>query len=938
MAAIGDEKMEGGPGLLEREGPTAQLTAALTGAERGRGSVQLILGPAGIGKTSLLELVGARGRERGFTELAARASELETGFAFGLVHQLLEPVVYGLGEARRERLFAGAAARARVLFGGEATAGEAEYGVLSGLFWLVANLAEQGPLLIRVDDLHWADRASLRFLEFFARRLGELPVLLALTARPREPGAPAALLGALAAQPEAARIELGSLSEDAVGALFAAALGRRPDAGFTAAALAASGGNPLLVSVLAREAAARGMRGEAREGEALGRVAAPGLAPTVVRRLEALGEDAVAVARAAAVLGERAPFAELATLAELDHAAAQAALAALAEAQIFVPGTCSFAHPLVREAVLASIARPRLDRLHRGAALLLRARGARPGEIAAHWLARTPGGDPDAVPDLRAAADEAAAEGATAAAVDLLRRLLEEIGAGQERDRLRFELAELELRLLLPEGPERMRAALAARPSDEREVRGRAALGGVLLLRDPEAAVAEIEIAERAAAGTPAHDRLEATMLEALVFVEALAPRRRRRFAAIRAARDPSPTELAHLAFEEALAGAAPGRVVELAGRAEAGGELLRRLGPGGPTPNLLAHAFRLAERPEPVRRLLAAGDAAVRADGLLAAGAFVDQVWGYWHRDFGSPAAGLARVETRYEQIREADLGVSAAALAAIRAELLVLLDRSAEASTLIEPQAGAVAGTFIEAFVLSARGLTRAAGGRLEAAEHDLRQVVAILAARGWTAPAGTWGRARLAAVLVARGRPAEAAELAAADVAAARAAGTAGALGAALRVRALSERGERRAATLREAVDLLAESPLRLELGRALLELGASLRRAGKTEAARRELRRALDLASRIEATRLARRTREELAASGARPRRERLSGSRALTPSERRVAGMASEGMTNREIAEALWISPKTVEFHLGNVYSKLGVRSRGELGSAAEILG
>ncbi|HWK29084.1 MAG TPA: AAA family ATPase [Solirubrobacter sp.] len=905
--------------LLERDASVAALRRALEAACAERGGTRLIAGPAGIGKTALLDLTRELARERGALVLGARASELDRGFGFGIVHQLLEPTVR---RGDRGRLFAGAARPAEALFGASPPGEAPEYAILSGLSWLLANLAEERPVVLCVDDLHWADVASLRLLEFLGRRIEDRPVLVVATARLNEPDAPLALLSALQALPGAETLEPAPLSPAAVGALLEHALHAAPDDGLRIAVHEASGGNPLLVSVLVREAAQRG-----GDVDALAEVAARGIAPGVVRRLDALGAEAAAVARAAAILGERARREDVVTLAGLEPAAVGVALGRLADVQILLPGGWTYVHPLVRGAVEAAIPRAQRDGLHRLAAGRLRARGARPAEIALHWLATAPAGDAGAVADLRRAARDAAAEGATSTAIDLLRRALAEDAPEVDRAQLLLVLAESELRTLQPEGPERMRAALAAGLDERDAVRAHAALGTMLLLEDPAAAFAEIDAALAQADDRGLRLRLEASALEALTFVDALGERRRARYAAIRAAREPSVVELAHLASESALAGRPPAEVAALAERATADGTLLAEVGPGGSTWNLLTHALRFAERPEAARRLLTAGDRAVRDRGLHAAGAFVDQSWAYWHRDFGSIASGLAHAQAGHDAVQEAGVPVSIVAVAAIVAECLALLDRAVEAEAVIERPLGAAAGTFVEGFALSARGLVRALAGRADSAERDLRRVVEIADARGWRAPAAARGRLRLAELLARRGRAAEAVALIEPDVAAAR---PAGARGGALHVRALSQTGEERLATLRAACAELAGSPLRLEHGRALLTLGATLRRGGDAAGARTVLREALDLASRTEAARLRRLVRAELEASGARPRRERLSGVEALTASERRVAELAADGLTNREIAEALWITRKTVEYHLGHVYAKLGVRSRAAL--------
>jgi DNA-binding CsgD family transcriptional regulator len=149
--------------------------------------------------------------------------------------------------------------------------------------------------------------------------------------------------------------------------------------------------------------------------------------------------------------------------------------------------------------------------------------------------------------------------------------------------------------------------------------------------------------------------------------------------------------------------------------------------------------------------------------------------------------------------------------------------------------------------------------------------------------------------------------------------------------LRTRGLLRRAEG-LDDLKTAVDLLREGDDRLEYVRSLVDYGSAQRRLGHRAASRPILREALDLASAGGCAALARRAREELVASGARPRRDELRGRDSLTASERRVALLASEGRTNREIAQALFISLRTVETHLTHAYQKLNVRTRGELAS------
>src|SRR6266511_2046082 len=177
--------------LLERDVELSELRGELEGVRAGHGSLVLVEGPAGIGKTALLRDIRLRAERRGLTVLSARGGEIERDFAFGVVQQLLEPQLARVSWARKGALLSGAAALASPLFG-DADAGRAggsnpTYRILHGLYWLVANVAADAPLMILVDDVHFADLPSLRFLAFLPPRLEELPVFVAGAVRTGEP-------------------------------------------------------------------------------------------------------------------------------------------------------------------------------------------------------------------------------------------------------------------------------------------------------------------------------------------------------------------------------------------------------------------------------------------------------------------------------------------------------------------------------------------------------------------------------------------------------------------------------------------------------------------------------------------------------------------------------------------------------------------------------
>jgi DNA-binding CsgD family transcriptional regulator len=190
----------------------------------------------------------------------------------------------------------------------------------------------------------------------------------------------------------------------------------------------------------------------------------------------------------------------------------------------------------------------------------------------------------------------------------------------------------------------------------------------------------------------------------------------------------------------------------------------------------------------------------------------------------------------------------------------------------------------------------------------------------------------RSEAALALLQLGDRDEARRLAQEELDLARTWGAPRALGAALRTAGLVEGGEAGLELIGQAIEVLQDSPAKLEHAKARTELGAALRRANRRSEAREHLRRALELATICGAVPVSRRAETELLATGARPRRVFLSGLESLTPSERRVAEMAAAGMTNREIAQALFVAPKTVEVHLSSVYRKLGIGSRAQLGT------
>jgi DNA-binding CsgD family transcriptional regulator len=235
--------------------------------------------------------------------------------------------------------------------------------------------------------------------------------------------------------------------------------------------------------------------------------------------------------------------------------------------------------------------------------------------------------------------------------------------------------------------------------------------------------------------------------------------------------------------------------------------------------------------------------------------------------------------------------------------------------------------------ALVLEARGRLRLAQDRPEEALADLLEAGKHWQALAWSHPGLTVWRSEAARALVRLGEQEEAWRLAAEQLELARATQLPRPIGAAALAAGMVATPRPSLRLLREAVDLLERTQAKLELARALVELGAAVRREGKRVAARETLRRGLELAHRAGARPLAEHARAELVAAGARPRRPVFSGVDALTASELRVARLAADGLTNREIAERLFVTERTVETHLRHAFQKLDISSRLQLPGA-----
>jgi predicted ATPase len=349
--------------LLERGGELEQLRELVDAAGEGRGGLVIVEGEAGIGKTRLLGEARTLAEARGLTVLSGRGGELERDLGYGVVRQLFEPYLRTTPDPEREALLGGAAAPAAAVLGlggeGRGPLADASLVAEHSLYWLTENLASRRPLMLCVDDAHWSDLASLRWLVYLARRLEGTPVGVAVGWRVGEPDAPVELLAALRDEPEVRALAPRVLSGEACDAIVREVLGAEADDDFCAACAEVSGGNPFLLGELALALAAEGV---APTAEFVERVAALGPAAvtrSVLVRLSRLPPAAAALARALAVLENDAQLHHAARLAGLSEDAAPEVMRALAAAHIVDHGgSPRFAHPVLRTAVYCDLGEP----------------------------------------------------------------------------------------------------------------------------------------------------------------------------------------------------------------------------------------------------------------------------------------------------------------------------------------------------------------------------------------------------------------------------------------------------------------------------------------------------------------------------------------------------------------------------------------------------
>jgi DNA-binding CsgD family transcriptional regulator len=925
--------------LLERDDALELADQLLARARRGDGGLLLIEGHAGVGKTRLVSAIAERATSAGLAVHAARGHELEEELPFGVLRQVLEAPLRAVSAGERAALFAGSARPAEVVFHGSSSGAPADpMSIVHALFWLTVNLTDRSPAVLLVDDAHWSDLPSLRWLHYLSRRLTDLPVLVVVACRQAEETRATDLLDALRESESTHSSRLEPLGVCSVARLLTARLGSTGDR-FAVACHRATGGNPFLLTELVRQICAQGLAPTDSVARRVPDLVCPTVSDSVSARLRRIGPKAVAVARAVAVLGVRGRLDQVASLAAVPIAVAATESDRLRRNGILdTTARTAFLHPLVATAVRQEIPTATRAVMHGRAARLLAGAGAPTAQVAAQLLVAAPTGDAWVVDQLRLAAREALAAGAADIATSYLRRAAEEPPEPTSRGQVHHEWGTATA--LLDPRAAVSHFAIARREAEDDAARCSATLGLAKSLAHSD----RVSDAVRVLASTQSimDDSARGVRLrtEQLLWSAWWAghdrPHERSEQLATLAATTGEPAVHVLLAWERMVSGAPAEQALTLAGQVLADGVDWIDDDLNFEIPCILTQVFLFSDHVDRAVTLFGAGLAeldkrgwhgthrsflhALRANAFYRRGDLIDAevdartAWRLMD-DLGPDVpswwwsvATLVQVLTARGDLTAAERLAASTDLGGPRREALVLPDP------------------------LAVRGELRLATGRLTEAAADLDAAGELLEGHGCANP--SWSPWRMDLALALRVQDPEAAVSHAQQaLRRARRFGRPWVLGRALRTLGLLTPGSDGVDLLAEAVRTLAGSAARYEHARALVDWGAALRRANHRASAREPLRAGLDLADRCGATGLATSARQELAAAGARPRRTRLAGPAALTPSEQRVATLAAEGLANPEIASTLLITRKTVEKHLAATYLKLGIRTRRDLADA-----
>jgi DNA-binding CsgD family transcriptional regulator/tetratricopeptide (TPR) repeat protein len=910
------QSRSGGPGrrplLRGRASECALLDDLVSAVRRGESRSLVLRGEAGIGKSALLDYLIAAASD--VTVVRAVGVESEMELAYASLHQLCGPLL-----GRLDRLPAPQRQTLEIVFGQSAGGAPDRFLVGLAVLSLFAAAAEERPVLCVVDDAQWLDQATGLTLAFVARRLLAEPVGIVFGAR--EPGTE------LRHVPE---LEVRGVDDGDARALLNSAVRFRLDEAVRDRIVAETRGNPLALLELPRGLTAAQLAG----GFGL-----PGTRPltgwiedSFVRRLDLLSAEGrrLLLVAAAEPAGDPLLLWRAADRLGIGPAAAEAAQA---EGLLAIGGHVTFRHPLVRSAIYRSAAAEDRRAVHLALAEATD-RQADPDRRAWHLAAAAAGPDEDVAAELERSAGRAQARGGLAAAAAFLRRAVALTQDPARRADRALAAAQASLQAGEFDAALGMAAAAEAGPLDEFQhalvglLRAHVAFGAGLWSDAPPLLLT-------------AASRLEAFDLD-LARETYLTAWGAAGLTEDVAARDVLIATCRAVRALPAPPGAPRPRDLMLDGFA-----LLITEGHAAAAPTLQRAVRALADIP--VDDVLRWGWMAVGASAAL---------WDHegWH-------ANCAR---QVQVVRDAGaLAVLPVHLTYQAMDIVWTGDFAGTASLIAEiDSVAAVTGTRFPPYALLR---LRALQGREDEASAAIASAIEQFGGQGTTALRAYWAAAVLYNGLARYSEAASAARRATSDAlnhwipawvlpelveAAARGGdtalaadalerlaettqpcGTEFALGIEARCRALLSDGAAADELYREAIQRLERTRLRPELARAHLLYGEWLRRQNRRAGARDQLRTAHQMLAAIGMEAFAERARQELQATGEKVRKRTVETRDDLTPQERQIARLARDGLSNPEISARLFLSPRTVEWHLRNVFTKLGIGSRRELAKA-----
>jgi len=899
-----------GPSLRGRDAECAALDELIAAVRAGESRALVVRGEAGVGKSALLSHAMASATDLHVVEAVGVQAEME--LAFASLHQLCAPMLDHL-----DRLPAPQCEALGIVFG--LTEGAAAGGFLVGLaaLTLLSEAAEERPLLCVVDDAQWLDRASARTLGFVARRLLAEPVGFVFATR--EP------LDELAGLPE---LDVQGLRDADARTLLAAAGHFRLDEGVRDLIVAETRGNPLALLELPRGLTAAELAGGF--GLLTGQALSGRIEESFLQRLRAMP----AAARTLLLVAAAEPIGDpllVSRAAERLGIGDSAAAAAEEEGLMAIGERVTFRHPLVRSAVYRS-ASPQERRAAHLALAEATDPALDPDRRAWHRAAAAPGPDEDVAVELERSAGRAQARGGLAAAAAFLRRSVALTRDPARRTDRALAAAQANLHAGAFDAALELLATAQAGPLDELQGARAELLRGQIAFASSVGSDAPPRLLKAAKRLEPLDAELaRETYLDAwgaalfagdLVSAGGLHEVSRAARSAPRPAHPPRPSDLlldglAALVTEGRTAATPTLRRAAAAFAADdTPAEQNFRWGWLTTVPcNVLWddetwHAINARQL-----QLARHAGALARLPIDLTAMAILVAWWG----DFARAAAVIAEADAVTEATETRIAPFGAMLLAALRgreAEASVLLDSTVTAATAGGQGIGVQYAQWVAAILFNGLGRYDQALVAARQASEDTPEL--FLAA---------WALPELIEAAVRSGQAGLAAGALERLTEAAAAAGTHWALGVEARSRALLSEGDTAERLYREAIDRLGRTRLRPELARAQLLYGEWLRRAGRRVDAREQLRTAHDMLAGIGMEAFAERASRELQATGERVRKRTAETSDRLTPQEAQIARLARDGLSNPEIGARLFLSPRTVEWHLHKVFAKLGITSR-----------